>query len=133
MSYSIASPVCREYGLSNRPDQLCVPQHCPETSFLGFFRTYFFLCVSFTASVSHWTVLSVIFIALLGSCVACSSNSLLICCPKTSVLNCHYTLRNSPEERGPLLVSNENLKSRVWVVWRRRKLLIIYMASVIDE
>ena len=132
MSRSIVSPVCSEFGLSNRTDELCGPQHCPETSFLEFIRTYFFLCVRFTTPVSHWAVLSGIFIALLGWYAACSSNSLPIGCPKTSVLNCHYTLRNSPEERGSRLIPGGSLKSRVCVVWRLCKLLIICMNSVTD-
>jgi hypothetical protein len=52
--------------------------------------------------------------AFLGYCVACNGNSLptirdrplkmgRIGCPETSVRNCHYTLRNSPEEHSSLL------------------------------
>ena len=52
--------------------------------------------------------------AFLGYCVACSGKSLPtirdrplkmepIGCPETSVRNCHYTLRNSPEEHSSLL------------------------------
>jgi len=133
MSHSIVSPICREYGLRNWTDQFRVPQHCLETSFLEFFRTYFFLCVTFTTPVSHWNVLSGIFIALLGCYAACSSYSLLIGCPKTLVLNCHYTLPNSPEESGSRLIPGGSLKSQICVVCRLCKLLIIYMSSVTDE
>jgi hypothetical protein len=133
MSRSIVSPVCRVYGLSNWTGQFCVPQHCLETSFLEFFRSYFFLCVTLTAHVSHWNVLSGIFIALLGFYTACSSYSLMIDCPKTSVLSCHYKLRNNPEESGSRLIPGGNLKSQICVVCRLCKLLIIYMASVTDE
>ena len=52
--------------------------------------------------------------AFLSYCAACSGNTLPtirdrplkmgpIGCPETSVRNCHYTLRNSPEERSYLL------------------------------
>ena len=31
-------------------------------------------------------------------------------CPETSVINYHYTLRNSPEERSSYLLNGESLK-----------------------
>lgn len=98
-----------------------------------------FLCVRITAPMSHWTVLAGIFYlcvencALLACYAACSGNSLLIGSPKTSVLNCYYTPRNSPEERGSCLISGGSLKSWICVVWRRCELLTMCVASVIDE
>jgi len=32
-------------------------------------------------------------------------------CPETSVINYHYTLRNSPEERSSYLLHGKSLKS----------------------
>ena len=35
-------------------------------------------------------------------------------CPETSVRNCHYSLRNSPEVRGSQLLRGGSLKSRIF-------------------
>jgi len=40
-----------------------------------------------------------------------------ICCPETSVRNYHYTLRNSPEERGSHLLRGGSLKSRITTLY----------------
>jgi hypothetical protein len=37
-----------------------------------------------------------------------------ICCPETSVRNCHYSLPNNPEERSSHLLRGESLKSRAF-------------------
>jgi hypothetical protein len=40
-----------------------------------------------------------------------------VCCPETSVMNYHYTLRNIPEERSSHLLRGRNLKSRhIWLI-----------------
>jgi hypothetical protein len=49
------------------------------------------------------------------------------------MLNCHYTLPKRPEERVSHLIPGGSLKLRIYVVGRRWKLLIMYMASVIEE
>ena len=57
--------------------------------------------------------------ALLGT-YAASSGGLLkmgpIGCPETSVRNCHYSLRKSPEERNSHVLRGGNVKSRRYLL-----------------
>ena len=36
-------------------------------------------------------------------------------CPETSIINCHYSLRNNPEERSSHLLRGGSQKSRVFM------------------
>jgi len=70
--------------------------------------------------------------AFLGYCAACSVHSLPairdralkmgpIGCHETSVRNCHYTLRNSPEERSSLLQKGKVVPVHIIQVCRGRR------------
>jgi len=47
----------------------------------------------------------------------------VIGCPKTSIRNYHYSLRNNPEERSSQLLRGRSLKSRIQRAWRQRQLV----------
>ena len=53
-----------------------------------------------------------------------------LCCPETSAKNCHYYLRNNPEERGSRVLRGRSLKSRILSVTSRALLLARFTFSL---